>query len=165
MRRNGHANSGIFAEAIKRAAFAGLAGLCGLLAMPAGVLADLKLCNSTEARVGVAIGYQNKDGWATEGWWNIASQTCETLLKGDVPSRFIYVHAVDYDRGGEWVGRNFMCTADKSFAIRGVQDCTDRGYKRTGFFEVDTGEAKDWTIRLTDPDEGTAKPDAPQQTR
>ncbi len=127
--------------------------------------ADLKLCNSTESRVGVAIGYQDKEGWATEGWWNIASQTCETLLKGDVPSRFIYVHAVDYDRGGEWVGANFMCTNDKSFAIRGVQDCGNRGYKRTGFFEVDTGDAKEWTIRLTDPDEGTNKNDATQPTR
>ncbi len=46
-----------------------------------------------------------------------------------------------------------MCTAEKSFAIRGVQDCPKRGYKRTGFFEVDTGEAQEWTIRLTDPDE------------
>ncbi len=34
-----------------------------------------------------------------------------------------------------------MCTDDKSFAIRGVQDCLKRGYKRTGFFEVDTGES------------------------
>ncbi len=118
--------------------------------------ADLKLCNSTASRVGVSIGYQDPTGWATEGWWNIASQTCETLLKGAVPSRFIYVHAIDYDRGGEWAGSNFMCTADKSFAIRGVQDCPKRGYKRTGFFEVDTGEAGEWTVRLTDPeDKGT----------
>lgn len=124
--------------------------------------ADLKLCNSTGSRIGVAIGYQDKEGWATEGWWNIASQTCETLLKGDVPSRFIYVHAVDYDQGGEWVGKNFMCTNDKSFAIRGVNDCSNRGYKRTGFFEVDTGEAKDWTIRLTDPDEGAPENNATQ---
>ena len=76
----------------------------------------------------------------------------ETLLKGAVPSRFVYVHAVDYDRGGEWSGKNDMCTAEKSFAIKGVQDCPKRGYKRSGFFEVDTGEAKEWTIRLTDPD-------------
>ena len=125
--------------------------LClGLGAAPA--LADLKLCNSTSSRIGVAIGYRDENGWATEGWWNIASQTCETLLKGAVPSRFIYVHALDYDRGGEWAGTNFMCTADKSFAIRGVQDCQKRGYKRTGFFEVDTGESQEWTIRLTDPE-------------
>ena len=136
-----------------RAAWSGLM----LLALSGAAEADLKLCNSTSSRVGVAIGYQDRTGWATEGWWNIASQTCETLLKGPVPSRFIYVHAVDYDRGGEWVGTNFMCTEDASFAIRGVQSCTDRGYKRTGFFEVDTGEAKEWTIRLTDPDEAGGK--------
>jgi uncharacterized membrane protein len=121
-----------------------------LVATPAA--ADLKLCNSTASRVGVSIGYQDKEGWATEGWWNIASQTCETLLKGPVPSRFIYVHAVDYDRGGEWAGKNDMCTGEKSFTIRGVQDCASRGYKSTGFFEVDTGDSKEWTIRLTDPE-------------
>ena len=130
------------------------AGLLGpvLFFTSASAHADLKLCNSTSSRIGVAIGYRDGNGWATEGWWNIASQTCETLLKGAVPSRFIYVHALDYDRGGEWAGTNFMCTADKSFAIRGVQDCQKRGYKRTGFFEVDTGESQEWTIRLTDPE-------------
>lgn len=125
-----------------------------LLTLPSsGAHADLKLCNSTSSRIGVAVGYQDATGWATEGWWNIASQTCETLLKGAVPSRFIYIHALDYDRGGEWVGNNFMCTADKSFAIRGVQDCQQRGFKRTGFFEVDTGESQEWTVRLTDPED------------
>lgn len=142
-----------------------LAAAALLAASTAIAHADLKLCNSTESRIGVAIGYQDKDGWATEGWWNVGSQTCETLLKGAVPSRFIYVYAVDYDRGGEWVGKNFMCTSDKSFAIRGVQDCPNRGYKRTGFFEVDTGEAKDWTIRLTDPDDEGGKTNAAQPTR
>ena len=50
-----------------------------------------------------------------------------------------------------------MCTTDKVFTIRGVHDCPKRGYKRTGFFEVDTGDAKDWTIRLTDPAPPQAK--------
>lgn len=138
-----------------------IAGLTLSLAItmtPSAAHADLKLCNATPGRVGVSIGYQDATGWATEGWWNIASNTCETLLKGVLPSRFVYVHAIDYDRGGEWGGDNQMCTTDKSFSIRGVQDCTKRGYKRTGFFEVDTGEAKEWTVRLTDPN-NTAKTD------
>ena len=116
----------------------------GALVLTAGlsvpVAADLKLCNSTSSRIGVSIGYRDGDGWATEGWWNIASQTCETLLKGTLSSRFYYVHAVDYDRGGEWAGANLMCTADKSYTIRGVSDCQQRGFNRTGFFEVDTKE-------------------------
>jgi len=132
-----------------------------LSSMPAA--ADIKICNTTAGRVGVALGYQDEKGWATEGWWNIASQSCETLLKGGVPSRFLYVYAVDYDRGGEWTGANIMCTADKSFMIRGAKDCQPvsggqtGSQQRKGFFEVDTGNAKDWTVRLADPDDQRAR--------
>jgi uncharacterized membrane protein len=129
-----------------------------LLAAAVPARADLKLCNTTSSRIGVAIGYQDTSGWTTEGWWNIAARTCETLYRGTLSSRFYYVHAIDYDRGGEWAGKSAMCTADKVFTIRGVQDCQQRGFRSTGFFEVDTQEAKDWTIRLTDPSEGGAKP-------
>ena len=43
-----------------------------------------------------------------------------------------------------------MCTRDKEFTIRGIEDCLARGYDRTGFFEVDTGEQPSWTVQLTD---------------
>jgi len=119
--------------------------------------ADLKLCNTTTSRIGVAIGYSDAAGWATEGWWTLPAQTCETLYKGPLTSRYWYVHAIDYDGGGEWAGQSFMCTKDKAFTIKGVQDCTKRGFNRTGFFEVDTQDAADWTIRLIDPSEGGAK--------
>jgi uncharacterized membrane protein len=139
------------------AALSALLGACDQRTAARSPPGDLKLCNTTSSRVGVAIGYQDSTGWTTEGWWNIAAQTCETLYKGTLSSRFYYVHAVDYDRGGEWAGKSVMCTADKTFTIRGVQDCPRRGYKNTGFFEVDTQEANAWTIRLTDPSEGGAK--------
>jgi uncharacterized membrane protein len=138
--------------------FALLISIVAIIASTSAARADLKLCNTTTARIGVAIGYQDNQGWSTEGWWNIAAQTCETLYKGVLSSRFYYIHAVDYDRGGEWTGQSFMCSADKSFTIRGVQDCPKRGFKRTGYFEIDTGESKDWTIRLSDPTEPGAKP-------
>ena len=64
---------------------------------PAPAHADLKLCNTTSSRVGVAIGYRDVEGWASEGWWNVASHTCETLLKGVLIARFYYIHAIDYD--------------------------------------------------------------------
>ena len=139
------------------------AALCGIMTVwPAAAHADLKLCNQTPSRVGVAVGYLDpaqKDGkgWVTEGWWNVASKTCETLLKGTLQGRFYYVHAVDYDRGGEWAGSSFLCTADKKFTIKSVPDCPKEGYKRTGFFEVDTGESADWTVRLADPGESGAR--------
>ncbi|MDU0341215.1 DUF1036 domain-containing protein [Bosea rubneri] len=117
-------------------------------AVPA--LADLRMCNTTGSRVGVAIGYRDAQGWVTEGWWNIAPRACETLLRGTLAARFYYVHAVDYDKGGEWTGKSIMCTRNKEFTIRGIEDCLSRGYDRSGFFEVDTGEQKGWTIQLTD---------------
>ncbi len=119
--------------------------------------ADLKLCNTTSSRIGVAIGYRDASDWTTEGWWTLAAQTCETLFKGALTSRYWYVHAIDYDRGGEWAGQAFMCTTDKAFTIKGTKECSDRGFRRTGFFEVDTQAANDWTIRLTDPSEGGAR--------
>ena len=122
--------------------------------MPAA--ADLKLCNTTSSRVGVAIGYKDESGWVSEGWWNVASQTCEVLLKGSLIARYYYIHALDYDRGGEWSGKANMCTADRIFTIHGVDECPGRGFKRSGFFEVDTKEEKDWTVRLSDPGENGA---------
>ena len=119
--------------------------------------AELKLCNTTSSRVGVAIGYREKDRWATEGWWNVASNTCEVLLKGKLIARYYYIHAVDYDRGGEWSGKDTMCTTDKAFTVFGVKDCVKRGYKRTGFFEIDTKNEDDWTVRLKYPDENGKK--------
>jgi uncharacterized membrane protein len=116
--------------------------------------ADFRLCNATSSKVGVAVGYKDGEGWATEGWWNISGNgTCETLLRGELTARFYYIYAVDYDRGGEWSGQAFMCTRDKEFTIRGTENCLARGYDRTGFFEVDTGEQRSWTVQLTDSNE------------
>ncbi len=121
--------------------------------MPA--LADFHLCNNTGSRVGVAIGYKDTDGsWVTEGWWNLSARACETVLKGTLIARFYYIYAIDYDRGGEWSGQAYMCTRDKEFTIKGTQDCLARGFDRTGFFEVDTGEQRTWTVQLTDTAEG-----------
>ena len=43
-----------------------------------------------------------------------------------------------------------MCSRDKEFTIRGTEDCLARGFDRTGFFEVDTGEQRTWTVQLTE---------------
>lgn len=112
--------------------------------------AELRMCNTTSSRVGVALGYQDAQGWVTEGWWNITPKSCETLLRGALAARFYYIHALDYDRGGEWTGTSFMCTRDREFTIRGVENCLARGYDRSAFYEVDTGNQKSWTIQLTD---------------
>jgi uncharacterized membrane protein len=131
---------------VRHALIAGIA----LAALASTAAADFRLCNNTGSRVGVAVGYKDSDGWTTEGWWNLSARTCETLLRGGLVARFYYIYAIDYDRGGEWAGRAYMCTRDKEFTIRGIEDCLARGFERAGFFEVDTGEQRSWTVQLTD---------------
>jgi uncharacterized membrane protein len=142
-------------------ALAILAGVLVVLpARPAA--ADFRVCNNTSSRVGVAVGYRDKDGWATEGWWNLPGRSgCEVILRGTLASRYYYIYAVDYDRGGEWSGQAFMCTRDKEFVIRGMGDCLAHGYDRTGFFEVDTGDQADWTVQLTETGEVKPGPNSP----
>src|SRR5213596_261318 len=131
-----------------------LAVMC-LWSSPAA--ADFRLCNNTSSRVGIALGYKDAEGWTTEGWCNVSSRSCETLLRGTLVARYYYIYALDYDRGGEWSGQAFMCSRDKEFTIKGTDNCLARGFDRTGFFEVDTGEQRAWTVQLTESTEQTPR--------
>jgi uncharacterized membrane protein len=125
------------------------ATLLGLCMSASSAKADLKLCNNTDSRVGVAVGYKDKKGWASEGWWMAQPNKCLKLLDGALISRYYYVFAIDYAKGGVWGGKSMLCIKDKEFTIRGLDNCKDTGTKRVGFFEVDTGEQKDWTVNLS----------------
>jgi len=135
------------------------------VAAPSLAHADFRLCNQTQSRVGVAVGYKDNEGWTTEGWWNVAANSCETLMRGPLVARFYYIYALDYDQGGEWAGKAFMCTKEKEFTIKGISDCLARGYDRTGFFEVDTTEQKNWTVQLTEQGQTTPSGTQPLQNR
>ena len=111
--------------------------------------ADLELCNNTSSRVGVALGYKDPQGWTSEGWWNIGPEACEVLLKDPLAARYYYIYAVDYDTGGSWGGEAMMCTRDKEFTIRGIEECEARGYRKSGFLEVDTGKEPNWSVSLS----------------
>lgn len=163
-RNNRHTHSGlpslwrrIMRHAAPGLALAGLV-LVMLLAVPTPAAADFRLCNNTGSRVGIALGYKDKAGWVTEGWWNVSASKCETLLRGTLVARYYYIYAIDYDRGGEWSGQAFLCTRDKEFTIRGTEDCLARGFDRTGFFEVDTGEQRAWTVQLTQSGDKNVQP-------
>src|SRR5689334_11329807 len=143
------------------ASLTGLVAFVALCAWSSPAAADFRLCNNTSSRVGIALGYKDNEGWITEGWWNVSSNSCETLLKGTLVARYYYIYAVDYDRGGEWSGQAFMCSRDKEFTIKGTEDCLARGFDKTGYFEVDTGEQRAWTVQLTDANEQPAQQKVP----
>src|SRR4051812_45119217 len=152
--QHSHRRNLLSARAIAAGPILAFAALC-LWNSPAA--ADFRLCNNTASRVGIALGYKDADGWTTEGWWNVSSRACETLLRGTLVARYYYIYALDYDRGGEWSGQAFMCSRDKEFTIKGTENCLARGFDRTGFFEVDTGEQRAWTVQLTKTNEQPPK--------
>jgi len=117
---------------------------------PGSAKADFRLCNDTKSLIGVALGYREKEKWITEGWWQIPADTCSSLIDGDLSAQFFYLYAEDADRGGQWRGDVFMCTDDREFRITGVQECFSRGFQKTGFFEIDTGNKDSWMVRLTE---------------
>src|SRR5580692_5184105 len=49
----------------------------------------------------------------------------------------------------------------KQFTNKGTEDCLARGFDRTGFFEVDTGEQRAWTVQLTESNEQPAQQRVP----
>lgn len=138
-----------YSSILRRPIEMALIGACVLgFASVTPAMADLRVCNTTQNRAGVAIGYQEGQTWVTEGWFNLRPNACEIILKGRLNSRYYYVFGLDYDRGGEWSGSNYLCVRDQEFSIRGPQDCFARGYERAGFVEIDTGEQADWTVEL-----------------
>src|SRR6478672_3327103 len=84
------------------------AGLMPMFALAAACLwshpaaADFRLCNNTSSRVGIALGYKDAEGWTTEGWWNVSSRSCETLLRGTLVARFYYIFEVDTGEQRAW---------------------------------------------------------------
>lgn len=113
-------------------------------------LADFRVCNGTQNLVGVAIGYRAKEGWVTEGWWQIPATTCATIIEGPLQSRYYYLYAEDASRGGRWTGDVEMCVAENEFKIVGVKDCYARGHQKMGFKEYDTGRQSSWMVQLSD---------------
>lgn len=134
-----------------RTAIAMVLGTClALLAAAAPARADFRVCNDTTSLVGVALGYSEEGDWVTEGWWQIPGETCASLLDGTLNSRYYYIYAEDADRGGQWRGDIIMCTANAEFRIEGNDSCFERGYQKTGFFEIDTDNRDSWMVRLTE---------------
>lgn len=119
-----------------------------LLALPCR--AAFLVCNKTAHETKVALGRFDGSAWSSEGWWTVAPKACEKLIAGPLDARYYYLYATDGGTGS-WDGKNGFCVApaDK-FAIKGRSDCAKFGYDRKGFFEIDTGQARDYTQNLSD---------------
>lgn len=110
-------------------------------------LADFRICNQTPFSTHASIGYKEGDEWVSEGWWSIEPGECTTPVAGDLKNRYYYIRAEN--EKANWTGDYHFCYTNEAYTIVGDENCTNRGYKTGGFFEVDTGNAHDWTQNLT----------------
>lgn len=108
----------------------------------------LQVCNKTDHRVAVAIGYRAKQGLTSEGWWNLLRQSCMPVLFVSLTDRYYYVFARDLDGGGSWGDGLTFCVSTKTFTIIGNKRCFLRGYREFRFMEVDTRGEEGWTVSL-----------------
>ena len=116
--------------------------------LPAPALAQLMFCNDTSQVTSVAIGYSDDGTWTSEGWWTIRPGDCSTVVAGDLPKRYYYWRPTT--ENGAFDAESYMfCTSKKVFTIAGDSDCSGRGYDRHPFSELDTGDARSHTVRLT----------------
>lgn len=111
--------------------------------------AAFNVCNKANLNARVAIGRFDGTNWSSIGWWTIAPKACAGLLTGPLDARYYYLYATD-GAAGTWEGSTHFCVAPNAkFSIAGRGQCGKRGFDSRGFFEVDTGNAPDWTQTLS----------------
>ena len=113
-------------------------------AHPAPAQAAFKVCNSSGEHISVAIAYHDRDAnnWVSRGWWNLADGECKTPLGGDLKNKYYYLYG-DGD-AHYWHGDNSFCVDNHdAFTLNEADATCDYDYEK--FFEIDTGDASDYT--------------------
>lgn len=140
-----------------------LAAVAATVAMLSGAMdahATFEVCNRSNERAEVSIGYNDsRHGWTSEGWWEVGAGECVDLITEDLDERYYYIYATG-NRGGVWSGPKsqkggFFCTSTRKFTYhnrdferRDEIDC-ERGKLQTKkFIEVDTKDANEFTFNL-----------------
>jgi uncharacterized membrane protein len=121
--------------------------LVPLLCFGGPAFAGLTICNESDIRATVAIGYKGDKGWTSEGWWGVEPGDCREVVKGDLPKRYYYWRATT-KKGPFPEGKYRFCTQSDAFTIVGDENCGDRGYASELFNEEDIGDALSHTVIL-----------------
>jgi uncharacterized membrane protein len=124
--------------------------------------AEFKVCNKSNERLSVSVGYnQSEFGWTSEGWWRVALGDCTTIIKGDLNNRYYYVYATGH-KGGTWSGPKkqdggFFCITKEKYTFHNREyqrgetiNCERRGLQTKKFSSVDTEDSADFTYNLTE---------------
>ena len=121
--------------------------LVPLICIGGPAFAGLTICNESNIRATVAIGYKGDKGWISEGWWGVEPGNCRDVVKGDLPKRYYYWRATTKE-GPFPEGKYRFCTQPDAFTIVGDEECSERGYSSEMFTEEDIGDAVSHTVTL-----------------
>ena len=147
---------------IKRVLGGSLLAAAGLALTAGGAMAGFKVCNHSDGKVSVAIGYKSGDyGWTSEGWWSIESDECHDIVTGKLDQRYYYVYATS--DSGVWQAHKgdqkggYFCIAKSKFTFhnrdyetKGEIDCEASSQVTKQFLEVDTEDTDNFTYNLKD---------------
>lgn len=127
--------------------------LFGLVGFAGSARSEFKVCNQTIGLYNVAIGAEIDRRFHTEGWWALPANSCVIPIKEDLDElklRYVYLHVESVTGESAFDGNWDMCVDNKRFKIERVSgepwNCWVRGFIQTKFLEIDTGEAKSWTV-------------------
>ena len=139
------------ASFVRKLAAAAICGCALAGARPAA--AEFKVCNQSVGVYNVAIGAETNQRFSTEGWWVMPANSCIIPIKEDLDQlklRYVYVYARDVTGDSVFEGNWEMCVGTKRFKIEKIAgepwNCWVRGFETVKFLEVDTGQAKSWTL-------------------
>ena len=139
-----------------------IAGVAALLFTTTASRAEFKVCNKSNERLSVSVGYKHTEfGWTSEGWWRIPLDECVTIIKGDLNNRYYYVYATGH-KGGTWSGPKgqdggFFCITKEKYTFHNREyqrgdtiNCERRNLQTKKFSVVDTKDSADFTYNLTE---------------
>ena len=132
------------------------------LATASASFAGFKVCNKSNERASVSVGYNSSEyGWTSEGWWRVPIGDCVSIISGELNSRYYYVYATGH-RGGTWSGKKtqdggFFCVSKEKYTNHNREyqagntiNCERRGLQTKKFRIIDTEDAGEFTYNLTE---------------
>ena len=118
--------------------------LAALVAAAVPAHADLQICSRMSYVVEAAIAIEEKGAAATRGWFRVDPGQCRVVIKGDVPSETLYIHARALPvYGGSPLpqgGHADFCVGNESFAFPAAQTCNRAGQRMARFTAIKPGQ-------------------------
>jgi uncharacterized membrane protein len=99
----------------------------------------LKLCNKQKSQKEVGFAFAKttgNNGWVTRGWFQIKSDSCQTIAIGEAYQGIVYFYAEDRD--GNWGDGPKFCVNEKPFFLKNSDtvSCNDGNQRRVKMNQV-----------------------------